>query len=127
MLKLSWVFFTQLKTLSSTTAFNIILAVHEENTKLQKQLKHRDEEISKLEKKNIIERDKNKEAAVNEMFEVNKKEKVRHKNTRGQVQALQKKLEDKGKIILQQNERVNELEEQLENVQSDCVKEGAHY
>lgn len=53
-------FFTQLKTLTSIAGFNLTLAVYEENTKLQNQLKYKDDQITKVENK-MSGRDKKKE------------------------------------------------------------------
>lgn len=53
-------FFTQLKTLTSTAGFNLTLVVYEENTKLQNQLKCKDDQITKVENE-MSERDKKKE------------------------------------------------------------------
>ena len=115
-------FFTQLKTLTSTADFSETLAVCEENTNLRNQLKCKHDQITKVENE-MREKDKNKEVAINEIIEANGKEKDRHKDTQGQVQALQKSLENKERCVNKQIKDIVDLEGRLENMRSDSNKE----
>ncbi|KAL2011077.1 hypothetical protein VTN00DRAFT_3795 [Thermoascus crustaceus] len=100
-------FFAQLKTLSSTSGFDVTLAVHDENIKLQAHLKSKDDDIAKL--MDEMDKQEKKETAINEMFEANENEKSKHKKTQDQVQTLQKVIEDKEKYISECNRLIINL------------------
>ncbi|PIG82396.1 hypothetical protein AARAC_007943 [Aspergillus arachidicola] len=114
--------FTQLKTVASTTEFNAILEVYDENDKLLGQLKSKDGEIASLNNK-INDEKERKRIALDETFKVNEEERTRHKETKGVVQALRTAISEKDTCISERNKKVDELGRQVKKLQSDNAKE----
>ncbi|KAE8328482.1 hypothetical protein BDV39DRAFT_204003 [Aspergillus sergii] len=114
--------FTQLKTVASTTGFDAIVELYDENNKLLDRLKSREEDITSL-KNELNEEKKRKDITVEEMFEANEKEKGRHKETRNHVGTLQAVISDKNTCISERNKVVDDLGKQVKKLQSDNAKE----
>lgn len=114
--------FTQLKTVASTTGFDAILEVYDENNKLLGQLNSKDEYIASL-KNEINDEKERKRIALDETFKVNEEERTRHKETKGVVQTLRTVISEKDTCISERNKKVDELGKQVKKLQSDNAKE----
>lgn len=114
--------FTQLKTVASTTGFDAILEVYDENNKLLGQLNSKDEYIASL-KNEINDEKERKRIALDETFKVNEEERTRHKETKGVAQTLRTVISEKDTCISERNKKVDELGKQVKKLQSDNAKE----
>ncbi|KAI3050741.1 hypothetical protein CBS147353_11627 [Aspergillus niger] len=115
-------FFAQLKDLSPTVGFNMILTVHDENMTLRSHLKSKEEQVIDLEKK-IRDCDSKKETAINEMFLMNEKERRCHQDTQSRVQELQKTLQEKDDLINAQNAALETKETQIRKAKAEFRKQ----
>ncbi|KAB8221158.1 hypothetical protein BDV33DRAFT_230453 [Aspergillus novoparasiticus] len=106
---------TQLKTVASTTGFDAILTIYDENNKLSA-------EIAKL-KNEINDEKEKKDAALDVMFKRNEEERTKHKETEGVVQTLRTVISDKDRCISERSKKVDELGKQVKKLQADMAKE----
>ncbi|GAB1201905.1 hypothetical protein APSETT445_000500 [Aspergillus pseudonomiae] len=114
--------FTQLKTVTSTTGFNAILEIYDENNKLLDQLKSKGHELASL-REEMDEERKRKDIALDEMFQANEKEKGRHKETKKHAQTLQTMINDKDTCISERDKVIDEFGKQVKKLQSDIAME----
>ncbi|OOF97962.1 hypothetical protein ASPCADRAFT_128143 [Aspergillus carbonarius ITEM 5010] len=115
-------FFAQLKDLSPTVGFNMILAVHEENNALRGHLKSQEEQITGLKNK-LRDCEWNKEVAMKEMFAMNEKERRNHHNTQIQMQELQNLLQVKEDCIKEKTAALDTKDVQLTKAKAEFKKQ----
>ncbi|OJD23873.1 hypothetical protein ACJ73_04775 [Blastomyces percursus] len=127
---------TQLREFSSTASFNSILEIFDETNALQKQLKLNDEELAKV-KEEMKEKENKKYVAIDEMFEANKKEKIkrdeilkseRHTCAQG-YQCFGAKSKGEGEVetgTVCEEKKVNELEAENISLKESVQVKQAH-
>ncbi|RAL06618.1 uncharacterized protein BO97DRAFT_380088, partial [Aspergillus homomorphus CBS 101889] len=107
-------FFDQLKALSPSAGYEIIMNIYEDNRKLQSRLDEMSIKVGK------------KEVAIDEMFEVNEKGKSQHRETMAHVQKLEKVIQEKESLVEKQIQELRDRDTQVKKLTAEIKKQAEH-
>ncbi|RAH76684.1 hypothetical protein BO86DRAFT_393251 [Aspergillus japonicus CBS 114.51] len=107
-------FFDQLKALSPSVGYEMIMNICEDNRKLQGRL---DDMSNKVKKR---------EATIDGMLEVNEKAKSQHRETIVQVQKLEKVIQEKESLVEKQIRGLCDRDTQIKKLTAEIKKQADH-
>lgn len=108
--------------LAQDSSYKYASALLEDNTRLRTQINLQNEESARLWDK-IKEIEAVKETAYKEMFDVNVKEKQRHVKATEAVNSLKAAIHEKEEALSAQREKIEALNQQLQNLESSYKEE----
>ncbi|KAL4787744.1 hypothetical protein BJX76DRAFT_354004 [Aspergillus varians] len=110
--------------LASSPELKIASAIVNEIESQREQLKEREHELTKL-RERMLDQEKHKTIAVNEMFAAMEKEKANVRRAEGEKEVLQKSVTGKDKALAEKAQKIKALQTQFDTLRSKCSNETA--